>query len=122
MKKYTIHESEVKAVSLPGREHKMIIGPDNLVKSTRMCFGVAEFPANQHAPGHAHEEVEEIIYVLKGKGDMYFDNKPERIEKGTCIFIPPKVFHSINNTSNEVLKLAYVFSPPAKQGSYDKKI
>jgi mannose-6-phosphate isomerase-like protein (cupin superfamily) len=65
---------------------------------------------------------EEIIYILTSKGEMYFDSKPEKIEKGTCIFIPPKVVHSINNTSNEVLKLAYVFSPPTKQGSYDKKI
>ena len=44
MGKYTIHEEEVKAVSLPGRDHKMIIGPDNFGKSTTMCFGVADFP------------------------------------------------------------------------------
>lgn len=122
MRIYTIHEKEVKAISLPGRDHKMIIGPDNFGKSTKMCFGIADFPANQHAPGHVHEEQEEILYVLKGKGEMYFDNKPEKIEKGTCIFIPPKVVHSINNTSNEVLRVVYVFSPPVKQGSYDKKI
>jgi len=118
---YTIHENEVSAVSLPGRKHKMIIGPENFGGSTKMCFGVAEFPANQHAPAHVHEEQEEILYVLEGRGEMYFNNTPERIEKGTCIFVPPRVIHSINNTSNEVLKLAYVFSPPVKQGSYDKK-
>jgi len=100
----------------------VIIGPSNFGKSTKMCFGVAEFPANQHAPAHLHEEQEEILYVLKGKGEMYFDTTPERIEKGTCIFVPPRVVHSINNTSNEVLKLAYVFSPPVKQEAYDKKI
>lgn len=121
MKKYTIHEEEVKAVSLPGREHKMIIGPDNFCESTKMCFGVADFPANQHAPAHVHEEQEEILYVLKGRGEMYFDNELEKIEEGTCIFVPPKVVHSINNTSDEVLKVVYVFSPPVKQGSYDKK-
>jgi mannose-6-phosphate isomerase-like protein (cupin superfamily) len=121
MGKYTIHEEELKAVSLPGRDHKMIIGPENFGKSKKMCFGVADFPANQHAPGHVHEEQEEILYVLHGKGEMYFNNMPEKIEKGTCIFVPPKVVHSINNTSNEVLKVVYVFSPPVKQGSYDKK-
>ena len=120
MKKYTIHENEVKAVSLPGRKHKMIIGPDNFGKSKTMCFGVADFPANQHAPTHVHQVQEEILYVLTGKGEMYFDSKIEKIEIGTCIFVPPKVEHSIKNTSNEVLKVAYVFSPPAKQGSYDK--
>ena len=121
MGKYTIHEEEVKAVSLPGRDHKMIIGPDNFGKSTTMCFGVADFPPNQHAPAHVHEEQEEILYVLQGTGEMYFDDKPEKIKKGTCMFVPAKVIHSISNSSDEVLKVIYVFSPPVKQGSYDKK-
>ncbi len=117
---YTIHENEVEAVALPGRDHKMIIGPESFGESTKMCFGVAEFPANQHAPEHVHEVEEEIIYVLHGSGEIHFDSKIEKIEKGTCIFIPPKVTHSINNTSENILKVAYVFSPPVKQGSYDK--
>ena len=121
MGKYTIHEREISAVSLPGRDHKMIISPDNFGKSEHMCFGVADFPANQHAPCHVHEEQEEILYVLTGKGEMYFDDVPEKVKPGTCIYVPPKVVHSINNTSDEVLKVAYVFSPPVKQGSYDKK-
>ena len=85
MKKYTIHEEEVKAVSLPGREHKMIIGHDHFGKSKNMCFGVATFPAKKHAPSHVHKEQEEILYVLKGKGEMYFDNKLEKIEEGTYL-------------------------------------
>ena len=121
MKKYTIHEREVTAAHLPGREHKMIIGPDNFGKAKNMCFGIADFPTHHHAPAHVHDTQEEVIYILKGKGEIYFNGIPEEIEPGSCIFIPPGVEHSINNTSNEILKLAYVFSPPVKQGSYDKK-
>ena len=109
---YTIHENEISTVSLSGRERKMIISPDNFGKSTKMCFGVADFPPNKHAPAHVHEEQEEILYVLHGNGEMYFDNKPEKIEKRTCILIPLKIVHSIDNILDEPLKIAYfIFSP-----------
>ena len=117
---YTIHESEVEAKDLPGRKHKMIIRPDNLGSKT-MCFGVADFPPMTHAPGHVHKAEEEILYVLSGSGEMLFDGQPEPLRPGTCILVPQGVTHSINNTGTDVLKVAYVFSPPVEQGSYDKK-
>jgi mannose-6-phosphate isomerase-like protein (cupin superfamily) len=118
--KHTIHESETQAVQLPGRVHKMIIGPHNFGPAKHMCFGVAEFPPQQHAPAHVHPNEEEILYVLMGSGEFYFDGVPEPVESGTCIYIPPGVEHSINNTSDEVMKVVYVFSPPVVQGSYDR--
>ena len=87
--------------------------------SRNMCFGVAEFPASKHAPEHMHTHQEEIIYVLSGEGEMYFDGIPESVKPGMCIYIPPEVRHSINNTSSVVMKVVYVFSPPVIQGSYD---
>ena len=112
MEKHTIHEREVKAVKLTGRVHKMIIGPKNFGKSQNMSFGIADFPPQSYAPTHVHPEKEEITYILTGKGEMYFDGKPEAIEKGICVYIPPRVRHSINNKSDEVMKVVYVFSPP----------
>lgn len=117
---HTIHEKEVPAKELPGRSHKMIIGPDNFGKAKNMCFGIAVFPANKHAPAHAHLNEEEIIYILEGSGEIYFDGKPEQVKSGTCVYIPPTVEHSINNKSDVSMKLVYVFSPPVVQGSYDK--
>jgi mannose-6-phosphate isomerase-like protein (cupin superfamily) len=120
MNNHTIHENEVEAVSLPGRDHKMIIGPMNFGEAKNMCFGLADFPPNSHAPAHVHEESEEILYVLTGSGEFYFDGEPEPISPGTCVYVPSGVVHSINNTGDEVLKVVYVFSPPVIQGSYDK--
>ena len=118
---YTIHEDDVEARPLPGRAHKMIIGPTNFGPAQHMCFGVADFPARQHAPSHVHADQEEILYVLTGRGEFYFDGVPEPVQPGTCAYAPPGVRHSINNTGDEVLKVVYVFSPPVAQGSYDEK-
>ena len=121
MNKHTIHESEVKAVALPGRDHKMIVGPKNFGPAQNLCFGVAEFPPMRQAPAHQHETSEEVIYILSGRGEIFFDGVPEPIEPGTCVYIPQGVEHSINNLGGEVLKVAYIFSPPVVQGSYDRK-
>lgn len=121
MTKFTIHESEVKSVDLPGRKHKMIIGPEHFGKAKNICFGVASFPAKKHAPSHVHDIQEEVIYIASGKGEIYFNGIPESVIAGSCIYIPPGVEHSINNQSDVDMKVIYAFSPPAKQGSYDRK-
>jgi mannose-6-phosphate isomerase-like protein (cupin superfamily) len=118
--RYTIHEREVEAKQLPGRSHKMIIQP-GVFGVKNMSFGVADFPPMAHAPAHVHDKEEEILYVLSGAGEMYFDGAAEPLEPGTCMYVPARVEHSINNTGRAVLKVAYVFSPPVRQGSYDRK-
>ncbi|MCK4816162.1 cupin domain-containing protein [bacterium] len=120
MEIHTIHESEVATKDLPGRKHKMVVRPDN-IGAKNMCAGVAVFPANAHAPSHMHEKEEEILYVLKGEGNMYFDGKPERIKEGSFMFVPKGVRHSLEATSDKDLKVFYVFSPPVIQGSYDNR-
>ncbi len=113
------HERDVEAKRLPGRDHKMIVGPfEGMLPCKNMCFGVADFPPEAHAPAHVHNGQEEIIYVLSGSGEICFDGVPEKVEPGSCVSIPPNVEHSIKNQSKEVMKVVYVFSPPVVQGSY----
>lgn len=120
MKKYTIHEDGIEVKELPGRRHKMAVRPDNM-GAEKMCAGTAVFPANKHAPAHVHHQEEEILYVLSGRGRMYFDGKAEAIGPGTFMLVPPGVEHSLEATTGEDLKVFYVFSPPVVQGSYEKK-
>lgn len=120
MGKHTYHERDVEYVKLPGRDHKMIVGPGKAMEADNMAFGVADFPPNAHAPAHDHVASEEIIYVLTGSGEIYFGGIPEPVEPGSVAYVPIGVEHSINNTSNETMKVAYVFSPPVAQGSYER--
>ena len=119
--KHIVHEDEVEHVKLPGRDHKMIVGPGKAMEAANMAFGIADFPANAHAPAHDHAQAEEIIYILSGRGEIYFDGVSEPIEPGSVAYVPIGVEHSINNTSDDVMRLVYVFSPPVAQGSYERK-
>ncbi|MGC8862620.1 MAG: cupin domain-containing protein [Armatimonadota bacterium] len=120
MQKHTVHDSEVEFLPLPGRNHKMIVGPGKAMEAGNMSFGIADFPPNAHAPAHNHAGAEEIIYVLSGHGEIYFDGVPEPVEPGTVAYVPVGVEHSINNQSGEIMRIVYVFSPPVAQGSYER--
>ena len=119
--RYTIHETEIEPKELPGRKHRMIISPEHFGPAKHMAMGTADFPPRSHAPAHVHPKEEEILYVLSGEGNVYFNGESEPVRPGTCIYVPPGVEHSIENTSDEVLRVVYIFSPPVKQGSYDRK-
>lgn len=118
---YVLHEDRIPARQLPGRDHKMVVGPfDGMLKCTGMCGGVAFFPPRSHAPAHCHANEEEVIYILSGHGAIFFDGQPESVCPGDFVSIPKGTEHSIRNDSDETMKLLYVFSPPVVQGSYDR--
>jgi len=117
---YVIHESKIEAKTLPGRLHKMIVGPgDGMLHCSSMSGGVAWFPPESHAPPHVHQNAEEVLYVLSGHGAFFFDGRPEAITVGDFIRVPEGVEHSIRNDAQESMKLLYIFTPPVVQGSYD---
>jgi len=118
---HVLHESRIEAKALPGRHHKMVVGSDpSILDCSKMCAGVAWFPPESHAPAHVHQEAEEVLYVLSGRGAFYFDGNPEAVAVGDFVSVPAGVQHSIRNDAQEAMKVLYVFSPPVQQGSYDR--
>ena len=120
MSRHVVNEKEVEFVKLTGRDHKMVVGPGKAMEAENMAFGIADFPPNAHAPAHGHGQAEEIIYILTGRGEIYFDGRPEPVEPGSVAYVPTGVEHSVNNLSDEVMRIVYVFSPPVAQGSYER--
>jgi quercetin dioxygenase-like cupin family protein len=118
---YSIHVEDVRAISLPGRDWKLLVGPQK-GGCKNMVFGVVEFPPYSKPGAHRHEKEEEIIYVLSGEGEMIVDGRRESLEKDKAIFIPPKTDHRVVVKGKNPLLLISVFSPPVSPGSYDQKV
>ena len=71
------------------------------------------FPPGVGIPLHKHPHpVEELLYVLRGKGIETVRDEQREVRPGTAIFIPPEVEHRIENTGDEMLVLLVVVSPP----------
>ena len=64
---------------------------------------------------HAHPNSEQIIYVLRGKGKMLINKKTYYVSKDMLVFIPPGVWHHIENDSKAPLHFIIVWAPPPRR-------
>jgi mannose-6-phosphate isomerase-like protein (cupin superfamily) len=62
------------------------------------------------APDH-HHLYEEVICILDGEGTMWAGQSQTPIERGSCILLPRKQQHCVENTGASDLRLLGVFYP-----------
>ena len=62
------------------------------------------------APDHFHE-YEEVLFILRGGGRMWTEARSTPIEFGSCIYLPRKQVHCVENTGPGELCLLGVFYP-----------
>ncbi len=62
------------------------------------------------APDHFHL-YEEVICILEGKGVMWAGTTSTPVARGSCIFLPVRQRHCVENTGSGELRLLGVFYP-----------
>jgi mannose-6-phosphate isomerase-like protein (cupin superfamily) len=62
------------------------------------------------APDHFHE-YEEVLCILSGRGRVHAGDSSAPIERGTCIYLPRRQMHCVENTGESELRLLGVFYP-----------
>ena len=112
---------DIKKISLPKRDIKVLVGTGSPINSLNMTFGVATIPPKTSLDPHIHNKEEEIIYLLSGDGFVYIDGNKESIEEGTVIKLPIGSSHYLSNNSSDDMNFIFCFHPPVIIGSYDKK-
>lgn len=116
---FSVHESKVTAIELPGRRWFYLVGPDNC-GAKGICFGLAEFPAKTTASSHVHTAEEEVIFVLSGRGKLVGTGGEAELVPGTAAYVPPGEDHQVINEGEDLLKIVTLFCPPVRPGSYDR--
>ena len=68
---------------------------------------------------HNHPGVEEILYVVEGKGIQMVevDGRPieQEVTPGVLVHIPPDIYHSTVNTGDGPMNLIAIYSPPGPE-------
>jgi mannose-6-phosphate isomerase-like protein (cupin superfamily) len=82
---------------------------DATVGSTEVTQFVGGIPPGR-APDHYHE-YEEVLCILKGQGRLWAGASSTPIEAGSCVFLPRRQVHCVENTGAGELKLLGVFYP-----------
>ena len=58
--------------------------------------------------GHAHEDMEEVYYILSGKGKMVVGEDEFPVQAGDAFYVPFGEYHVTYNTGNQPLAILWV--------------
>jgi mannose-6-phosphate isomerase-like protein (cupin superfamily) len=109
-----IKEHEVEGERFPpphARVIKHLAAPWTL-GTQNLWVGVSKVDPGSSSNMHAHDDMEEIFYVISGHGKIRVGDEEEPIEPGSCIYMPLNTPHQLINTSDETLKVLATTSPP----------
>jgi len=101
------------------RWYKVLL--DHHVGRSQVTQFVGAIPPGR-APDHYHE-YEEVLCILQGRGRMWAGERSTPIERGSCIYLPRRQMHCVENTGDSELRLLGVFYPsgsPAVRYSQSK--
>jgi mannose-6-phosphate isomerase-like protein (cupin superfamily) len=90
-----------------GRQFRLLATPDGGCKSVTQFVGY--IPVGR-APDHFHT-YDEVVYVLQGEGAVHVDGETAQVRAGSCVHLPARLVHCIENTGPGELRVLGVFRP-----------
>ncbi len=85
----------------------------------RFSAGVVTLEPGKGHDRHNHPGVEEILYILEGRGRQVVQGPGTAVERevgpGVLVHIPPDVYHSTINIGDGPLRIMAVYSPPGPE-------
>ena len=114
----TIHEDDVEALGLPGRELRWVVAPDALKADHCSTCVIRVAPGDKVRPAHSHPNGEEVIYIIRGTGRVLVGDQVQPVRPGTTVLFPQGVVHMLHNTGDEEMKVVCFFAPPTGLDNY----
>jgi mannose-6-phosphate isomerase-like protein (cupin superfamily) len=99
--------SDKKALPTADRWYRVLV--DDEIGSEQVTQFVGSIPPGR-APAPFHE-YEEVLFILRGEGRMWASETNTPIGPGSCIYLPRKQVHCVENTGTGELRLLGVFYP-----------
>jgi quercetin dioxygenase-like cupin family protein len=86
---------------------------DRTVGATTTVFGVTIFPPGARHELHRHPNVEEVEYIVSGRGIAYVDDSSVELGPAEALFVPRNAYHGFDNSSDAVVVRAWCYAGPA---------
>lgn len=96
-----------RALPTADRWYRVLV--DHEIGSEQVTQFVGSIPPGR-APDHFHE-YEEVLFILRGEGRMWAGETNTPIGVGSCIYLPRRQLHCVENTGDGELRLLGVFYP-----------
>jgi mannose-6-phosphate isomerase-like protein (cupin superfamily) len=89
------------------RAFRIVADPDCGLQSATHFVG---YVPPGRAPVHFHT-YDEVIYILDGEGILHAGGASTPIGEGSCIQLPARELHCLENSGDRILRLVAVFTP-----------
>lgn len=90
-----------------GRHFRLLATPEIGCASVTQFVGY--IPVGR-APDHFHK-YDEVVYVLEGEGSLHIDGESAPLRPGSCVHLPARLVHCLENTGPGVMQVLGVFRP-----------
>ena len=108
-------ESSIPFVSLADRRtiptgdrwYRVLV--DEEIGSSQVTQFVGSIPPGR-APDHFHN-YEEVLFILRGEGRMWAGSSNAPLHRGSCVYLPKRQVHCVENSGSDELRLLGVFYP-----------
>jgi mannose-6-phosphate isomerase-like protein (cupin superfamily) len=87
----------------------------NVAQDDTITINVARLTEGVEIKPHLHKTHDEMVYVLKGSGQMFINGKWIDVKPGTFHFNPMNKVHATKNTGKEHLVIFSIFTPSMKE-------
>ena len=104
---HALIESGERGTATAGREFTLLAHPENGCESVTQFRGY--IPPGR-APDHFHR-YDEVVYVLSGDGAFHVDGESAPLHGGSCIHLPARLVHCLENHGPGEMQVLGVFRP-----------
>ncbi len=89
------------------RSFRIVADPSTGLRSATHFVG---YVPTERAPEHFHT-YDEVIYVIEGEGALHTGGDRTPVAAGSCLELPARTVHCLENTGEDVMRLVAVFRP-----------
>ena len=80
-------------------------------------LAVMNIVAHAEMGKEAHQNTDEILFVVKGKGEVILNGRTHKIRQHDAVFVASGEDHNLKNVGRKDLKLLCVCAPPSSKSS-----
>ena len=91
--------------------HPEKMGKATIFESPRILVGLNSFEPGQEHKLHAHEGMDKVYQVMKGRGVFLLEDREIEVEPGVMLVAPAGVPHGVRNTGPERLVVVAILAP-----------
>lgn len=109
---------DVEVLKLSGRDMRLAISKETLHAKNLSGGVIWVQPGSVVKPCHAHLESEEVLFIIRGRGEIWVDGELSPVEADDFVLFSEGSKHMLRNTGSEVMQVLFVFGPPTDPSKY----